>query len=395
MISVFIQASSVAWSGGSDLCMNLIDGKPAVYWTCKKYLEQDEGVKLTIIAPEFDRGGALESLTETDIGAKISIYYGENDSPLKRMVEASANLGENDCIIRADGLHFPSDVKKAMEMLTEAQVNSLDCMKFPDDFPIQFTADIYKVGAIRQLAESNVSPEFHVHPKHFMMANEGYRTKFCEAPVYSDDYLKACRKTAESVYYVPRLDVNQKKIPAGDQLSFHYEKALEFVEKSFLVLDIACGNGYGSRLIATKALSVMGCDLERQVVEDAISRTSGLENINFEVQDVTNMGFPDESFDMVVSMETIEHVDDRAFMAETLRVLKPGGTLLISTPQNALGHIPVNAEHIREYRLEDLEELVSEFFEIKKIIGIKQGRVVIEDSPRGANVMILMEKAQS
>ena len=66
--------------------------------------------------------------------------------------------------------------------------------------------------------------------------------------------------------------------------------------------------------------------------------------------------------------------------------------LVLATPQNALGHIPINPEHNHEYSLEELRGLVGEFFEVQELIGIKQGRVILPGSPRGANTVLVARK---
>jgi len=139
----------------------------------------------------------------------------------------------------------------------------------------------------------------------------------------------------------------------------------------------------------------MGADLDPAVVEGArraAAEQPGAQNVDFSVQDVTATDFSDASFDAVLSMETVEHVDDDAYIREIARIVRPGGLFILSTPQNALGHIPVNAEHLREYSIEQIESLVQPFFDVTEVIGIKQGRIVIPGSPRGCNVMLVFRR---
>jgi SAM-dependent methyltransferase len=123
------------------------------------------------------------------------------------------------------------------------------------------------------------------------------------------------------------------------------------------VLDVACGTGYGSRLLARKA-AVSGVDRAEEAVAQARSRVDG----TFVVADIPPIPFPGDSFDFVVSFETVEHIpQDREFVREIRRVLRPGGCLLISTPNEELSTvngIPLNEWHIREYTLASLKELL-------------------------------------
>ncbi|MBS7542273.1 class I SAM-dependent methyltransferase [Ancylobacter oerskovii] len=99
------------------------------------------------------------------------------------------------------------------------------------------------------------------------------------------------------------------------------------------VLDVACGEGYGAAFLARHAGRVVGVDLDAQAVAHAARRYAGIGNLGFEAGDVGALPFPDHSFDAVVSFETVEHVaDPRRALAELRRVLKPGGTLIVSTP---------------------------------------------------------------
>jgi ubiquinone/menaquinone biosynthesis C-methylase UbiE len=144
------------------------------------------------------------------------------------------------------------------------------------------------------------------------------------------------------------------------------------------VLDIACGSGYGSAMLADSgAKSVTGVDLSPEAVESATANF-GRGNVRFAVGDVQRLtDIPDASFDLIASFETIEHVpDDRAYVDETARVLRPGGMLLVSTPDRRLGSIgprlrkvPSNPFHVREYTRKELIDLLSRRFEIVEEFG--------------------------
>ncbi|MFN7773297.1 MAG: class I SAM-dependent methyltransferase [Planctomycetota bacterium] len=100
------------------------------------------------------------------------------------------------------------------------------------------------------------------------------------------------------------------------------------------VVDIACGTGYGSELLAAagKAASVTGIDICPEAIHYARSKHCQA-NMGYLVGSVTAIPLPDESSDVVVSFETIEHVEeDGQAVAEYTRVLRPGGLLICSTP---------------------------------------------------------------
>jgi SAM-dependent methyltransferase len=154
-----------------------------------------------------------------------------------------------------------------------------------------------------------------------------------------------------------RLDV-PTRIPKTKEECEHYAR---YAWASALVrgevLDVACGTGYGARLLACHA-RVSGVDRAEEAVEKALSRVTG----TFLVAEVPPIPFPNDAFDFVVSFETVEHIaDDFEFIREINRVLRPGGTLLMSTPNkdiSAPGGVPLNQWHIREYTLDSLSALL-------------------------------------
>ena len=102
------------------------------------------------------------------------------------------------------------------------------------------------------------------------------------------------------------------------------------------ILDAACGEGYGSALLAGAADSVTGVDISAEAIQHARRRYGHLENLQFETADCTSLPFGDGEFDQVVSFETLEHLaGQEALLAEFRRVLKHDGFLIISSPDKA------------------------------------------------------------
>ncbi len=101
------------------------------------------------------------------------------------------------------------------------------------------------------------------------------------------------------------------------------------------VLDAACGEGYGSALIAKAATSVAGVDIDGETLAHAAASYGSVSNLSFHRASVAALPFADASFDMVVSFETIEHLDaadQPRMLAEFARVLAPRGLLILSAP---------------------------------------------------------------
>ena len=99
------------------------------------------------------------------------------------------------------------------------------------------------------------------------------------------------------------------------------------------VLDIACGEGYGSALLAQSAKSVVGVDVDPNAVAHAASKYGG-GNARFLHGECVAIPAGEASVDVVVSFETIEHISEHeVFLSEIRRVLRPGGLVIISTPE--------------------------------------------------------------
>ena len=95
------------------------------------------------------------------------------------------------------------------------------------------------------------------------------------------------------------------------------------------VLDVACGEGYGTALLAQAAAEVTGVDLSAEAIEHASKAYAGARNARFVCAPCTRLPLADGSIDVAVSFETIEHIADQApFLDELARVLAPGGHLL-------------------------------------------------------------------
>ncbi|MDB5305643.1 MAG: Lipopolysaccharide biosynthesis protein, partial [Phycisphaerales bacterium] len=143
------------------------------------------------------------------------------------------------------------------------------------------------------------------------------------------------------------------------------------------VLDIASGEGYGSHFIARVAERVVGIDLDPEAVAHA-ARQYARPNLEFRAGSVDAIPIEGRGvFDMVVSFETIEHVGEEAqsrFCEEVVRLLKPNGILLVSTPDKAAySDAPKyhNEFHRREFYKGEFVELLSRFFPSVRLFGQK------------------------
>lgn len=124
------------------------------------------------------------------------------------------------------------------------------------------------------------------------------------------------------------------------------------------VLDAGCGAGYGTSELARTAIAAVGADVSAPAIDYARRHFPG-PNISFIQCSCTALPLPAASVDVVTAFEVIEHVQDwQAFLAETRRVLAPGGTLIISTPNReyyaeSRGLTGPNPYHVHEFDLSE------------------------------------------
>jgi len=131
------------------------------------------------------------------------------------------------------------------------------------------------------------------------------------------------------------------------------------------VVDVAAGEGYGSALLAQVANRVIGVEIAADAVAHAIS-AYGRSNLSFIRGDVRHLPLQSNTADVVVSFETIEHLyDQQLFLAEIRRVLRPGGVLVISSPDSEVYSYtgsPVNPFHIRELTRDEFKAILRSVF---------------------------------
>ena len=174
-----------------------------------------------------------------------------------------------------------------------------------------------------------------------------------------------------------------------------YMVAAKLVEPGAAVLDIACGSGYGTAYLSRFAGHVYGVDISSDAVAYAEGRY-GRPNLRFLQGDVSQIPLDSGSVDLVVSFETIEHVEEasqHAFLAEAKRVLRPGGRLIVSCPnQPVASDLPnelwgaVNPYHKKEYTEEGFRTLLAAYFPAVSMLYQRNEISLVMDAP-GADTL--------
>jgi len=145
------------------------------------------------------------------------------------------------------------------------------------------------------------------------------------------------------------------------------------------VLEAGCGEGYGAALIATKAQRVLALDYDVLTTEHVARRYP---DVAVARANLVQLPLHDAAIDVIAHFQVIEHLwDQAAFLAECRRVLKPGGRLLVTTPNRLTftpdSDTPLNPFHTRELAPSELAELLTDAgFAIERLHGLHHGTAV-------------------
>jgi len=155
---------------------------------------------------------------------------------------------------------------------------------------------------------------------------------------------------------------------------WHRYSFIAEIVKDKKVCDIACGEGYGSALLAKRASKVVGVDVDKATIQHANETYGDLESVEFIVADATGTPFEEDSFDVIVSFETLEHLSEhQQLIREFKRILKADGVLIISTPDKLVysGDKEHNEYHVKELSMLEFKNLMNSEFKYNVLYGQK------------------------
>ena len=153
-----------------------------------------------------------------------------------------------------------------------------------------------------------------------------------------------------------------------------YIKATELI--SGTVLEIGCGEGYGMEKLAKCSEKYIGVDKFETKIPRSVIDNNDIVFHKMEIPPLNNIEA--NSIDFVVTFQVIEHIqDDNYFLKEIYRVLKPGGKLLLTTP-NKLMSLSRNPWHIREYSPIEMKNIIRKFFHQFEIKGVFGNKVIMD-----------------
>jgi SAM-dependent methyltransferase len=171
----------------------------------------------------------------------------------------------------------------------------------------------------------------------------------------------------------------ERFLPWLDQSLIAYEHLHRYAyaatfAKGKRVLDLASGEGYGSKMMSDAgASSVAGIDIDHKAVEHAQSRY-GSPNVQFLKGSISDIPIPDDHcFDVIVCFEAIEHIQDHdQLLQEVKRLLTPDGLFIVSTPNKLTYHDEAREEnpfHLKELYFEEFQKLLTTHFRNVSFLG--------------------------
>ena len=153
-----------------------------------------------------------------------------------------------------------------------------------------------------------------------------------------------------------------------------YNQAAKLIHGT--VLEIGCGEGYGIKELAKHSEKYIGVDKFETNISDEIKKNNNIIFHKMEIPPLENIEA--NSIDFVVTFQVIEHIqDDHYFLEEIYRVLRPGGKLLLTTP-NKLMSLSRNPWHIREYTPIEMKNILRKYFYTFKVKGVFGNELVMD-----------------
>ncbi len=310
----------------------------------------------------------------------IDCFLGSEFDVADRIDRALEHVGAKpqDAMCRVLLNRFYMDLPLVDKMMQALQQQEADCVFLPYDFDINFAGDIFKVEAFHRLRSQLASQEarwrFHLwlfpelHPESFR------GLVYEDVPTYPRSKLDAIRNSG---LFSERS--------CGHFSGFTYEFITRFVQPDDILLDIACGTGDGTAELAAICREAHGGDYSPEIVQEARGAHPA-PNLKFAVQDAQALTYPSETFDLVVTSNTLEHLpDDEMALKEFARVTKPGGRLLVEVPilRRRPFNFPILSCHVREYDKNELLALLEKTgFSPDVRLGMNRGQYLEWDRAR-------------
>ena len=374
-----IQAHHCGWAGARDFSLSRVNGKYAVEEVIGRLQGMKQVSDVTIAVPD-DPGNQIFR----DIAAEhgVTCHFGSRENVLERMTGALDKIG-GEIAVHVMGQHCFVDTELLSDMLDFLHRQNAQFVSLPDAFTPYFAGKIYTRALLDQVAAAIAAlpDDKAIHYARYAAFIEHRRDQFRalvyeKLPDYDREYLLKVRELAQQIFADDRMHVDAGE---ASKISNPLFESYEFARSQFgandHVLDVACGDGYGCRILSLNVGQVIGIDINEGLIANNNQRNDH-GNIRYAVDNAFGLSLGDGSVSGCTAMELIEHlpVDQvDTFVKEVRRVVKPGGAFICSTPQNSHGEIPVVPWHLREYSAPELRAILERHFGSVKILSSKSG----------------------
>ena len=374
-----VQAHYLGWAGAQDLSLARVDGKYAVEEVIDR-LQAMPQVDAVMVAVPDDPGNEIFRDIAKVRGA--GCFFGSRENVLARVTGALDEAGA-DVAVHVMGQHCFIDTALLGDMLDFMHEKRAKFVSLPDAFTPYFAGKIYSRALLDEVgaAISALACDQAIHFARYAAFIEQNRAKFSalvyeKLPQYDREYLMKVRDMAREIFSDDRMHVDAAQASKiSNPLFESYEFARGQFDAKDRVLDIACGDGYGCRIMAANVGAVLGVDINQPLIA-ANQQNNATANISYDAGDCFALSLPDGSVTGATAMEFIEHIPvDQVdnFVKEVRRVVAPGGSFICSTPQNSHGDIPVVPWHVKEYSASELRAILERHFSSVKILSSKSG----------------------
>ena len=274
---------------------------------------------------------------------------------------------------------------------------SVDIIILPRNFDIKFGSDVFSLTFLKKFRhlignmKEPLAGEYRFRPWAFAeFYPQHFRISSCiTSPVLEREKFQEIRNIINK-YYPERFSSTGSPFTA-------YNMAVSLLNSNTQqVLDIACGCGEGTKLLAASFPLALGIDYSPEQIAINQQKFHGIKKLQFLVGNAMNEDLlKRNSFEAIVSIHSMEHFpDDKLFLANCLKWLKPGGELVLEVPLLMTYpfkgiDMPLGEKHIREYKLKPLLELCQAHFTIEKIFGVSRGFYVEPKMARNAMLLLL------
>jgi 2-polyprenyl-3-methyl-5-hydroxy-6-metoxy-1,4-benzoquinol methylase/molybdopterin-guanine dinucleotide biosynthesis protein A len=380
-----VQAHHRGWGGARDFSLATVNGRYAAQEVIRRLKKIPQISAIVVAVPDDPDNHVFRDIAA---GEGAICYFGSRENILGRCIGALDEVA-GEVAVHVMGQHCFIDTKLLADILDFRRETGAKFVSLPDDFTPYFAGKIYTRSLLDEVRQVIAGLEVNrdIHFARFASFIEQQRERFNarvyeKIPHYDRKYLMEIREAAKEIFADDRMHVDASTASkVSNPLFESYEFAWGQFDDTDRVLDIACGDGYGCRIMAGHVGQVLGVDINRALI-DANRSSNVTANISYDVGDCLDLSTVDGAVSGATAMELIEHLPmDRvdSFVREVRRVVAPGGRFICSTPQNSHGDVPVVPWHVKEYSKAELRAILEPHFESVKILSSKSGGRLTEN----------------